>query len=396
MNVHVYRVLARAAVPVAGAYLWWRGRRDASYRDGWHERLGYLSDTPPAAPIWLHAPSVGEARAVMPLIDAWLSCQTPLWVTTMTPTGRDELLSHYGDRLNVALMPLDTHTAMRRFVDVLKPRAAVFVERDLWPNALMLLAERGVPAALINARISERSAKAYRRLGRLMPQALGTLAAVAAQTDADAKRFQRLGVDAECIAVTGNLKFDRQLSESAIAAGQQLRGKVGFDRPVWVAASVREGEIASVLAAHQQVLVNHPNALLVLVPRHPARFVWPQAGSAAWPETSVSRWSSADAITANTQVVLGDTLGDLVMFLAAGDACFVGGSLVAAGGHNPLEPAALGQPIAMGPEVANVSQIDAWLGEAGGRVRVNDAASLADVIQHWFADPAQRLSLIHI
>jgi len=384
----LYRLLTRLGLPVALAYLWWRGRRDPGYRAGLGERLGYLPRGLPPGGLWLHAASVGEVQAAVPLIRA-LAARGPLLVTTNTPTGLATLRRRCGEDIAHAYLPLDTPGATARFLAGLQPRAAVLVELELWPNLLRGLAVREVPVVLANARLSARSLARYRRLGGLLRDACGALAAVGAQTADDAERLAALGVPAARITVTGNLKFDQAPDPGQVAEGERLRAAIGPERPVWVAASVRDGEEAAVLDAHRAVLARCPAALLVAVPRHPERF-GPLGQRIAEAGLGCARRSAAEIPDDATPVLLADTMGELAVFLAAADVVFVGGSLVPVGGHNPLEPAALGRPVLMGPEVVNVRAIDALLGEAGGRIRVADAAALAEAVSGLLADPGRR------
>lgn len=384
----LYRLLTRLGLPLALAYLWWRGRRDPGYRAGLGQRLGRLPEGLPEDAVWLHAASVGEVQAAVPLIQA-LAGRGPLLVTTNTPTGRETLRRRCGEGIAHAYLPLDTPGATSRFLARLQPRAAVLVELELWPNLLQGLVARGVPVVLANARLSARSLVRYRRLGALLRNACRSLTAVGAQTAEDAERLAALGVPPARITVTGNLKFDQAPDPRQVAEGERLRAAIGAERPVWVAASLREGEEAAVLEAHRAVLARHAEALLIAVPRHPERFE-PLARRIAETGLGCVRRAAGALPDAGAPVMLADTMGELPVFLAAGDVVFVGGSLVPVGGHNPLEPAALGRPVLMGPEVVNVRAIDALLGEAGGRIRITDAGTLAGAVAGLLADPRRR------
>ncbi len=385
MNAAAYRVLAQAFAPAVLGYLWWRSRREPAYREQIPERLGRLTaPSSGASPIWVHAASMGEVRAVAPLIRALLKAGEPVHLTTNTPAGRDTAVSVFADRVGISYAPLDTPSAINRFLDQLNPKAAVFVELELWPQRFLALAQRGIPTAIVNARLSERSLRRYQRLGRVLQDALQAVATVAAQTAPDAERFQQLGVTASRLTVTGNLKFDQTLDAELVECGRELRARMGAERSVWVAASVREGEAETVIAAHQKLRRECPDALLILVPRHPQQFSLPtDAGD-------VLRWSAQTTVLDSTSVLLADVTGELPRFLAAADIAFVGGSLVDVGGHNPLEPASLGLPVLMGPSVTNFERVDALLAEAGARVQVKDAKTLADSLIALFADVARR------
>ncbi|TQE99253.1 MAG: 3-deoxy-D-manno-octulosonic acid transferase [Spiribacter salinus] len=379
-----YRFLTRLSVPMVLAYLWWRGRREVNYRAGLRERLALgepLSGM--RGRIWVHAASVGEVRAVVPVIEGLQRAGHALLVTTNTPGGRAALEQACDDGVAIAYPPLDTPGAVERFMAHWRPCAGVFVELELWPNRLLALAKAQVPVVLVNARLSERSLVRYQRLGELMPRALEGVRCVLAQTSADQAQLVQLGIPAERIQVAGNLKFDQALDETQISAGQALRRRIGPGRPVWVAASVREGEQDGVLTAHALLRETCPDALLILVPRHPQRGERPTGAV-------VAQRSLGEVVTPDTQILYADTLGELVMFLAAADVAFVGGSWVPVGGHNPLEPAALGLPVLMGPAVTNFQAVDTLLGQAGGRQQVADGPALGQALTGLFTDEAAR------
>jgi 3-deoxy-D-manno-octulosonic-acid transferase len=388
MTPLVYRALSRLALPAVLARLYWQGRRDESLRADLAERLGRPGEVSGGPVIWVHAASVGEVRAVAPLVRAMAAAGRSIHLTTNTTTGRQTVEQLDLPVAGVTLAPLDSPGVVARFLSALRPVAAVMVELELWPNRLLALQKAGIPVALVNARLSEQSLNRYQRLGALIPAALDGVRRVAAQTEDDARRLATLGVPAQRIRTTGNLKFDQTLDEAQVAAGHRLREMLGQKRPVWVAASARNDEIAPILTAHERLLQAHPQALLILVPRHPDRVTLPPPATAQTADWQWARRSSGEHPSATTQVFVGDTLGELPVFLAAADVAFVGGSLVAVGGHNPLEPALLGLPVLMGPHVRNVVEIDNLLAEAGGRRRVMDAHELADALIGLFNAPA--------
>ncbi len=388
MTPRLYRWLASAVSPVALGYLWWKGRGDVGYRAKLAERLGHIPHPIQSNDrVWVHAASLGEVRAVCPLVAALLADGYGVHLTMNTPSGREAAHNALGDRVTLSYAPIDTPAAVKRFLDAIQPSAAIQVELELWPQRLMALAERGTAVAIVNARLSEKSLRRYQRLGGVMTQALAGIDLMAAQTQADAQRFARLGITDNQLAITGNLKFDQPLDPAMIEAGKALRKTWGSKRPVWVAASVRDGEAETVIAAHQAVKAQHPDALLILVPRHPQTFTLPaQAEGAVY-------WSQSNQVDAATSIVLADTTGELVKFLAAADLAFVGGSLVPVGGHNPLEPAALGLPVLMGPSVTNFERVDALLAEAGARFQVTNAQMLGERVIALFADEPLRQTM---
>jgi 3-deoxy-D-manno-octulosonic-acid transferase len=292
----------------------------------------------------------------------------------------------------VRYVPLDLPGAVRRFMARVRPRLAIVLETEIWPNLFRACGAAGVPLVLASARISARSARRYRLLGRALPDALAAVVQVAAQTQADAQRFAALGVPPARIAVTGNLKADLSVPDTVLENGSRLRAQLAPGRPVWVAGSTHEIEEQQVLSAHRAVRAAHPQALLVLVPRHPRRF----EAVAEWlrrEQVAFARQSRADPVTDATQVLLVDAMGVLLDWYAAGDVAFVGGSLVAAGGHNLLEPAALARPILTGPSHANAREVlEALLAVQGVRV-VRDAAELGAAVTALLRDAAARQRL---
>jgi 3-deoxy-D-manno-octulosonic-acid transferase len=377
------------------AALLWRGRHESGYWRGFNQRFGL--GAPLAAPVWLHAASVGEVQAAAILVAALRQrdAQLPLLVTVTTAAGlaRARALFESG-RITVRYAPLDLPGSVRRFVQRVRPRLGIVLETEIWPNLFGACASAQVPLVLASARLSERSARRYRWLGSPLRRSLAAVVQVAAQTPADAMRFADLGVPVSRIEVTGNLKADLTVPDSVLANGLRWRAQLAPHRPVWVAGSTHELEEQQVLSAHRAVREAHPEALLVLVPRHPGRF----EAVAEWlrrEQIPFARQSRADPVTAATQVLLVDAMGLLLECYAAGDVAFVGGSLVAVGGHNLLEPAALARPILTGPSHANAREIlQALLAAQAVRV-VHDAAELGHAVTALLrdADARQRLGV---
>jgi 3-deoxy-D-manno-octulosonic-acid transferase len=335
--------------------------------------------------------SVGEAQAAQPLVRRLLAepRAQPVTVTTTTPTGSVRVGELFGDQVFHVYFPFDLPWAVDGFLDRVRPRLLVMVETEIWPNLLARCAARGIPTLLANGRLSARSARGYARLDGFARETFGAIGAVAAQTEADAERFVALGAPAAGVRVTGSMKFDMAIRGSVKEQAEVLRRDWGVDRPVWVAASTHEGEEEAVLEAHRQVLGQLPGALLVLVPRHPERFdraaqLVRRAG------LPMVRRTERAPVTAGTAVFLGDTMGELPVFLGAADAAFVGGSLVDIGGHNVLEPAAAGVPVVFGPHMHNFVAISQMLLAADAAVQVQDAQGLAEVVGRWLGDASER------
>ena len=386
----LYICLGYVLAPFLLAASLWRGVRDRSYLEALPERLGFGAALAPGG-LWVHAVSVGEVQAAASLVRALRQRypDLPLTLTTSTPTGRGRARSLFGADVTVRYLPYDLPGPVRRFLDRVRPRLGVVLETELWPNLYHACDRRGLRLVLASARVSERSVARYRRLGGIVRGALERGVVVAAQSKADADRFASLGADPARVHVVGNLKFDFELPPEAATRGRALREALGAERPVWVAGSTHEGEEEIVLEAHARVRATRPDALLVLVPRHPPRF---DAVAALLKRRGIvfARRSTGDAVTPATAVLLVDTLGELVLFYAAADVAFVGGSLVPIGGHNLLEPAALGKPVVTGPHTANAAPVARLLVEAGAAEVVADGDALATAVGRLLGDAAAR------
>lgn len=387
-----YQALVTAVTPLALGYLLWRSAREPGYREHIGQRFGHLPRDLPPRPLWCHAASMGEVRAVIPLLRCLRERRPdlPLVVSTMTPSGRDALQRACLGTVTHVYLPFDLAGSTRRFIRTLRPRLGLIVEMEIWPNLLASCREAGLPLFLVNARMSERSHGRYRRFPHLLSDALSSFELIAADTEASARRLADLGAPRERLLVNGNLKHDQTLSPDLIARGHALRGRIGAARPVWVAASTHEGEETAALAAHRRIRERFPDAMLILVPRHPQRFDGVVEAVATAGLTGARQSSAAAADTTDVAVLVGDTMGEMPLYLAAADVAFVGGSLVRRGGHNPLEPAALSLPVLLGPHVFNIEALDAELMANEGARRVTDADSLARVLLELLADPRQR------
>ena len=383
---YLYNILVYLAAPFAVLVQLWRGLRDPSYRDGLDERFG-LGPPIPGENIWIHAVSVGEVQAAQPLI-AQLRKRHPgygILITTVTPTGAARARLLFGDRVHLRYVPLDLPGSVRRFFDRVQPKLAMILETELWPNLYDECGKRGVPLVLASARISPRSVGKYRRLVSLFRKTLSHGIVIAAQSAPDAERFHSIGAARARTHVTGNIKFDFQPPDGIEAEGRRWRETHAPGRPVWVAGSTHEGEEAIVLDAHRRVLERFPDALLVLVPRHPQRFESVRDMLARRHERAANHSTKA-AIPPSTSVLLGDTMGELMMFYAAADVAFVAGSLVPIGGHNLLEPASVGRPVLTGPHNFNGEEIAQLLMDAGAAFVVADTGQLAHAVKGLLDD----------
>ncbi len=379
MSRRVYSILLYLGIPLILLRLLWRSRKAADYRQRIGERFGLGLPVQNAGVIWVHAVSVGETLAALPLIKK-LQAEYPqrqLLVTTMTPTGSAQVRRSFGDSVIHVYAPYDLPFAVRRFLDAMRPELLLIIETELWPNILHYSAQRDIPALLINARLSQNSAQGYARLGQLARSMLNNLSFVCAQNASDAQRFIDVGLAESKVAITGSIKFDVNFDQALRAQAQQLRTQwsAGEPRCIWIAASTHHGEDAIVLAAQQQLLQQFPDVLLVLVPRHPERFdaVYELCQASGIP---VQRRSQTASLNQQTRILLADTMGELSLLFGACDIAFVGGSLVTTGGHNMIEPAAWGLPVISGPHVFNFTDVARALAAKGGLTIVQDQRQL--------------------
>jgi len=376
----IYSFLIYLSIPFFVLHLLWRGRKAPAYLKRWQERFGYYDFPPTRDTIWIHAVSVGEVQATMPIVKA-LHEQSPektIVITTTTPTGSQRVRDIFGMDLIHVYAPYDTPGAVKRFLQQLQPSIAVIMETEIWPNLFNICSQQHIPVILANARLSERSARGYHKIHGFISGTLNTAAMIAAQTQLDKERFVSLGVNPEHIQVTGSVKFDVRIAADVHERAAVMRREWGVNRSVLIAASTHEGEESQVLNAFEQIRQLVPNVLLVLVPRHPERFAKVTALCYKRGYKTVLR-SEQYSCDPETQIFIGDTMGELDLFYAAADVAFVGGSLVPHGGQNPVEPAAMGLPVIIGPHMFNFQEIVYLLLEAGGAERVQDVQQLASV-----------------
>ncbi len=387
----LYSLVMRLALPVSLYYLIWRGLRQREYFDRWSERFALYRGQGLHDCLWVHAVSVGEVNAAAPLINA-LRERHPerrMLVTTTTPTGSARVRALWGDAVRHVYLPYDLPGAMRNFLDHFQPRLALVMETEIWPNLFAELERRGVPLLIANARLSKRSLSGYRPIAPLVRHAVRTVDVVAAQSEADALRYRKLGALDASVHVTGNLKYDQFVPNGLEASGVAWRAAWGAKRPVWIAASTHPEEEDAVIRAHKAVLAERPDALVLWAPRHPERFA-AVAAACARAGMSVQTRRVNGLPDASAQAFVIDTLGELMSFYAAADVAFVGGSLAEIGGHNLLEPAALGVPALVGPHTFNFQDITALLIDAGAVERIADGEALGRQLLAWLGDAAER------
>jgi 3-deoxy-D-manno-octulosonic-acid transferase len=376
----IYCVVHILAIPLIVSRLFWRAKANSDYLDCLHQRFAFgLPAMDDCRPLWIHAVSVGEAQAAVPLARELMSCypQHPILFTTTTPTGRDRIRQEFADSVVHCYMPYDLPWFVARFVKHFRPVALVVMETELWPNLFAQCEAQAVPIILANVRLSARSTSGYRRISSLSQEMLGRVQVAAAQSQADASRLLSLGMKPNSVRVTGSVKFDLNIPASLREQAQVLRRDLGIERSVFIAASTHDGEDEQVLQAFSRLLQEMPRCLLVLVPRHPERF----ADAAALCRkrgfsTALRSRTPSDFTTVD--VYVGDSMGELPLLYAASDIAFVGGSLVPRGGHNMLEPAALGLPVLFGPHVFNFPDISRMLLDVGAAWQIEDARSLGE------------------
>lgn len=381
---HIYTALLWLLLPYIFFHLLWRARKQPEYLQHIAERFGFYAVISDKPVIWLHTVSVGETRAAASLIQRLQNTYPDhqLLLTHTTPTGRDASEQLYGDKVLRVYLPYDYPFAVRRFLRHFKPRIGVLLETEIWFNLIHHSQREGTALLLLNARLSEKSAAGYARFAKLTRSGLSQLSAVAAQSEEDAARLNKLG--AHNISVMGNLKYEIEPPPAMLETGRQLRKLFGVDRPIFLAASTRVGEEALLLDALKQVEV--PALVTVIVPRHPQRF---DEVAALLNQRNIpfQRRSENSAIAANTQVVLGDSMGEMFAYYAACDIAFIGGSLLPFGGQNLIEACAVGKPVLIGPHTYNFTQASMLAVEQGAAIRVQDANGLADTLQQLLRQP---------
>lgn len=388
----LYSAALYALVPWALCHLIWRGFRYRPYLHRWRERFGFGPHAGGERVIWVHAVSVGEVRTSVRLIEALME-RFPghrVLVTTMTPTGSEQVEQLLSDRVMHCYAPYDLPGAVRRFLSRYRPEYAFIVETEFWPNIFHICHQNGIPLFLVNVRLSPKSFKGYSIAPRFTRRMLACVRMMAVQSDRDAERLMSLGVDPSLIRLTGNLKFDIRLPEGIDVAGRRLRSLWGGDRKVWIAASTHEGEEQAVLEAFMDIRHRHPTALLVLVPRHPERFshvarLCRRAG------LRVALRSEQDGeLPVGTDVLVGDTMGELLYLYAASDVAFIGGSLIPHGGQNLVEAMAVGIPAIFGPHMFNFEQSSTIALVHGAACQISGTDQLAPTVEAYLDDQSLR------
>ncbi len=397
----LYSALLYLLLPFTAIKLLWRGLKQPAYLNHWSERYGFYSQTISQPLIWLHCVSVGETRAAKPLIEALLEKYPAhqILLTHATPTGREAGEQLFPKdkypRLSRCYLPYDTPYGVKRFLKHFQPSLGLLMETELWFNLIEGCKARGIPLLLVNARLSERSARGYAKVGKLSAQGLDSLSAIAAQTEQDANRLNDLLGKAGKVVVAGNLKFDVNPPVDEAERGRYLRGLLGVKRPVFLAASTRDGEEALILEAIASSEID--NLLTLIVPRHPQRFdeVAALLSNHNIPFCRRSELSMGNiaADIPNCSVILGDSMGELFTYYAACDVAFIGGSLLPLGGQNLIEACAMGKPVLIGPYTFNFSDATDFAVQAGAAIRVNNPQALAEKLSLLMNDTEARKAI---
>jgi 3-deoxy-D-manno-octulosonic-acid transferase len=389
-----YTLLFYLLIPFIMLRLLWRGIKAPAYRRRWNERFGFYNKTYPQNLVWFHAVSVGEAEALFPLLRLLLA-RHPDWkllITTTTPTGSARVRATFGGLAEHVYLPYDMSFVIRRFMETFKPRLAVIMETEIWPNLYAECGRHQVPLFLINARLSEKSARGYRKIPSLIRPALANVSLIAAQTGDDAERFVGIGAKPEAVRVMGNMKFDIEIAEETIAKGRGLKSSAFGVRFVWIIASTHKNEEALFLGLYPEIKAKIPELLLVIVPRHPERFIEVRKLCEERRLNVVMR-TSGNPCSAETDVYIADTMGELKMLYAAADVAFIGGSMVPVGGHNLLEAAAVGVPVMFGPYMANFKEIAAGVLTRKAALQCRSGEEIVSMILSLYADSGQRVEL---
>ena len=387
-----YRMFVYLALPWVLLRLALRSLRSPDYRRRIGERFGFRVPSPKPGGIWIHAVSVGEVNAAIPLVrrirDRWPDRE--ITVTTMTPTGSDRVFAMLGSQVCHCYLPYDFPGAVSRFLGRIQPAMGMVMETEIWPNLIHRCDRSGIPLIYTNVRLSERSWRGYQRFRSLVSQTLRKIDGFAVQSDPDAKRLVDLGAPPRLVEVTGSLKFDMAMPQSTVEAGEAIRRRLGWNRPILLGASTHEGEEEVLLQVFRQLQESLGELLLVLVPRHPERFA-PVERLCRRGGFNV-RMASAekDALSEMVEVLVVDSMGELPKYIAACDVVFMAGSLVPIGGHNLLEAGALGKPVVFGPHMFNFAEISAMFLAQGAGLQVNDLQELRDVARRLLEDAGMR------
>lgn len=389
----LYSTVLYLLTPFVLLRLLWSGFNNHDYWLRWNERFGFVDIPSGSRPrIWIHAVSVGEVQAAIPLVNRLLSDypEYQILLTTVTPTGSEMVRQKFGDEVVHTFLPYDLPDVINRYLNRIQPLLLIVMETEIWPNLYHQCYQRGINILLANGRLSENSYKAYKKISRFTSQVLANINMITTQTEDDAERLISLGADPGRVIVMGNLKFDVSLPDNIVEQAQLIKRFFSTGRPIWIAASTHAGEEKIILNAHQEIIKRYPDCLLILAPRHPERFVKVANLSMKNGFNTINK-SQAKSCTRETQVFLLDSIGELMVYYAVADVALVGGSLLPAyGGHNVLEPASLGVPVISGEFVRNFKEINDLLCDNGAEIQITDNEQLAEKVMLLFSDEGLR------
>ena len=383
----LYSLLLYLIFPFVIFRLLWRSRANPAYRQRIAERIGFVKVDSNKPVIWVHAVSVGETIAAKPLIEALIS-QYPNYrvlVTTTTPTGSDRVKALFGDRVAHVYFPYDLLEIVARFIKRIQPKMLIVIETEIWPNLYAACHKNNIPLALVNARLSQRSADKYLKIKSLVAETLANINLIAVRSSADKERFEVLGASDDQLSIVGNIKFDFEVSKKQVEQGKQWRKELQYNKQVWVAASTHAGEDEKILVVYKSLLEQFPTLLLVLIPRHPERFdeVFQLCAALEYENIKIVRHSQMDDYqNLHPNIILGDSMGEMQSWFATADVVFMGGSLVEIGGHNPLEAIAQGVPVVSGSHMFNFDDIANQLSNEGLLSVCESEARVGEVVAH--------------
>ncbi len=391
----LYTVLFYLLVPFILLRLLWRSLKAPSYRNRWRERFAFYNQEFPDNVVWFHAVSVGESEALFPLLRQIQKSypEIKLLVTTTTPTGSDRVKAVMQDSVIHVYLPYDMSDTVNRFIRCFRPKLAVIMETEIWPNLFAACGANAIPLYLINARLSEKSARGYQKISSLVQQALSHVSMIAAQTNEDAQRFISIGAEAEKVKTLGNIKFDINVPVDIIEDGTRLRKTLFPNRFVWIIASTHKDEEVLFLEMYKDIKPQIPELLILLVPRHPERFTEVKKLCEQQQFKVVSR-TSGKSVTQDVDIYLVDTMGELKTMYAASDVAFVGGSMVPTGGHNILEGLAIGIPVLFGPYMNNFKEIAKGVLNQRAAIQCQDKDAVVKSILALYQQPGERLALV--
>lgn len=374
--------------------LWWKGRRLPAYRQRIAERFCLSKRENKPVDVWVHAVSLGEVIAAIPLIDALLDKKWSVFITTMTPTGSERVQARFGDKVAHQYLPYDLPRVLKRFFKQIQPRVGVIMETELWPNLIYQARAANVPLLLANARLSDDSMQGYKLIKFIIKPVLNQFSAILPQGEEDAKRFIGLGAQKELVHVLGNIKFDLQTNTIDSKKFNDLKSHWGAERTAVIAASTHDNEESQILSQLKRLQTAIPDVVLLIAPRHPERFqaVYQLCQQAGF---NTGLRSNVDTLSPENEIVVLDSLGELLGMYQISDYAFVGGSLVPVGGHNVLEPIAMNVPVLSGNQVHNFKAICDDLNEAKGILLVQQGNEVIDGIIQLHADPTLRQQMIN-